>query len=171
MTCVTTIDWGSVADWVSGIGSMGAVIVALGIALSERRQSRVEKKEANKAEAQIENDLFVEALFLWRRIEASAQQLREASVRNGDYARSKEEWIIETTAVRETALRLQQLPRITVRNYREFENIIQFMRTPAFRRGFHIEEFRKESPTIKHASEYSSERIKENANPLAPLNW
>ena len=37
---VTSIDWGSVADWVSGLGSIGASIVALHLAGSERRARR-----------------------------------------------------------------------------------------------------------------------------------
>lgn len=31
------IQWGSVADWVSGIGSLSAAVVALYVALSARR--------------------------------------------------------------------------------------------------------------------------------------
>jgi hypothetical protein len=34
---VGTVEWGSIADWVSGIGSFAAAIVALYVALSSRR--------------------------------------------------------------------------------------------------------------------------------------
>ena len=37
---VSKIDWGTVADWVSGIGSFGAVIVALWQIIIQRKKRR-----------------------------------------------------------------------------------------------------------------------------------
>ena len=164
------VDWGSVADWVSGLGSLGAVVVALWITTSDRKRTRLERHDARRLDAQTESDIFVEALFLWARISAAAQDLRNADG-GRDYTAAKEQWLIETSAVFDTAIRLQQLPKITVGNYREFENVIQLMRIPCFRRGFHIDEFRRDSPLIKQACDRAPKRIIEGASPLAPIAW
>ena len=42
------LDWGTVADWVSGIGSCGAVIVALGQLIWQKEKEKKEKKLANR---------------------------------------------------------------------------------------------------------------------------
>lgn len=42
------LDWGTVADWVSGIGSCGAVIFALGQLIWQKEKEKKEKKLANR---------------------------------------------------------------------------------------------------------------------------
>ncbi|WP_454883990.1 hypothetical protein [Sphingomonas oryzagri] len=168
---MTTIDWGSVADWVSGLGSMGAVIVALAIAIGDRRGRELEKIENAKLEAKIENEMLVEALFLYKRIKDAIHQLQQASVSGKDYSRDKEDWLREMIGIKETAIRLQQLPKVTVKNYKEFEGLIQLTRLPSIRAGFHIDEARKDFPILTAAWKHSSQRIIATANPLAPLNW
>lgn len=44
------LDWGTVADWVSGIGSCGAVIVALGQIMAQRKQYKNDKADESKRE-------------------------------------------------------------------------------------------------------------------------
>ena len=45
---VSKIDWGTVADWVSGIGSFGAVIVALWQIIIQRKKEEKDRKLANR---------------------------------------------------------------------------------------------------------------------------
>lgn len=50
-------DWGSVADWISGVGSLGAVVAALVLAQTEHsRAKRLEAKERERRDS-----LYVEA--------------------------------------------------------------------------------------------------------------
>ena len=48
ITLVSKIDWGTVADWVSGIGSFGAVIVALWQIIIQRKKEEKDRKLANR---------------------------------------------------------------------------------------------------------------------------
>lgn len=45
---VSKIDWGTIADWVSGIGSFGAVIVALWQIIIQRKKEEKDRKLANR---------------------------------------------------------------------------------------------------------------------------
>lgn len=45
---LSKLDWGTVADWVSGIGSCGAVIVALWQIIMQRKKEEKDRKLANR---------------------------------------------------------------------------------------------------------------------------
>lgn len=47
------VQWGSVADWLSGVGSLGAVIVALGLALQESRRRRAAQADDERRQARL----------------------------------------------------------------------------------------------------------------------
>ena len=48
ITFISKIEWGTVADWVSGIGSLGAVIVALWQIIMQRKKEEKDRKLANR---------------------------------------------------------------------------------------------------------------------------
>lgn len=65
MFCPQAMDFGNLADWVSGIGTILAVCTALGIALFDHRRLRNEKRaETQKAERIAETyNLFLIDLY------------------------------------------------------------------------------------------------------------
>lgn len=48
ITFISKLEWGTVADWVSGIGSFGAVIVALWQIIIQRKKEEKDRKLANR---------------------------------------------------------------------------------------------------------------------------
>jgi len=171
MFCPSSADWGNVADWVSGVGSMGAVIVALGIAIRDSRQKQAADKARELRAAQDENAMIVEALELYRELRSWSQRALDAFEGEGEAL----DWrgMIEVgRAVGATARRLQQLPLVNIRMYREYESIIQLARDMS---SLNIErkadDLVAKLRVISNSADFRYTHLLETPNPGAPLNW
>lgn len=172
MFCPQAVDYGNVADWFSGVGSVAAVAVALWIAIRDRRIRRAEDKARMVREAEDENSLIVEALALYRSLKSMLSDVIDAIDGSG-HAVNWYETEKEVFLVRETARRLQQLPSVTIRMYKTFERIINLTHI-VDRVSFEddrLSEMLMKLRGTKQTIEFDYVRLMRNPNPLAPLNW
>lgn len=148
-TLAAMIDWGSVADWVSGLGSFGAVLAALVIARSEtKRADRAERtlRQARSEElyetrnyiSHIANPLIAAGNFILR------QERLEVS--------GHENWKRSLKATKERAIRVQAFPQIDLRSYLYLDRIIAVIDSEPANAGYSLEMFGN-IPSILHRLE------------------
>ncbi|MEG3181819.1 hypothetical protein [Sphingomonas sp. LT1P40] len=71
--CPSTVNWGSVAEVVGAVGSVSAVIVALGLALREQRRQGDQERARVMVEYRRRNEIITEALELAEEARDEAQ--------------------------------------------------------------------------------------------------
>jgi len=74
MFCPNSADWGNVADWISGAGSLAAVVTALYIADAQNRLANRQRDQLEKARRQTRRDLICEIMRLTAEIEKEARR-------------------------------------------------------------------------------------------------
>lgn len=169
MFCPLSADWGNVADWVSGLGSFAAVLVALGIAWNDHRKRLAEKVEAVQRDAEMENRFRVEALFLIRRI-ARITHVFQEQIRDGAVFLDKA-WKQELRDCAETALRYQQMREINFAAYLVMDEVAKLGRRAGDVDELQMEDMADVLGSVMYQCEHVSECIKNDANPGAPFNW
>ena len=125
MFCPNAIDWGNVASWVSGMGTLAAIIVALWIAGSERRSAArlrdIEVNEAHERRAQV----ICEAIRLAGDIEAKANSYVQLTSLGGGLGDAKmHEVIADIDGARSQLQALQQFPMTDPRVFTEIGRIV-----------------------------------------------
>ncbi|MBH1945500.1 hypothetical protein I5L01_14840 [Erythrobacter sp. YJ-T3-07] len=125
MFCPSAADWGNVADWVSGLGALLAVIVALRIAGTERRSAAhlrtIEANEALERRSQIKS----EAIRIAGAIEAEAlSYFQLSSLGGGDSEAKKHEVIATIKSVRSQLEALQNFPMNDPRLFTEIGRMV-----------------------------------------------
>jgi hypothetical protein len=123
MFCPNAADWGNVADWVSGIGALAAVIAALWIAGSERRSADRARKIAESEAYQRRAQVIGEAIRLAADIEAKATSYVQLTTFGGGELK-KTEVIGEIEGIRSQLQALQQFPMTDPRVFAEIGRII-----------------------------------------------
>ncbi|MBD8699285.1 hypothetical protein IFT54_05575 [Sphingomonas sp. CFBP 13714] len=168
MFCPDALVWGTVANWVSGLATTFAASVALTVALWNWIKDRKDKQAAKLKEAETENALLTECLFLYRSIRQASQDVLDQFVK-GEISFNSWKFVLQDA--RERALRLQQLPGANLRAFKELEQVV--------RTGSHAEEIRMmDMPDVEtllgaivHRCDHISAEIIQNPNGAAPLNW
>lgn len=130
MFCPNSADWGNIADWVSGLGALGAVIVALWIAGSERRSAallrEIEANEVYEQRAQV----IAEAIRLVADIEAKARSFAQVAALGGGHGDSnKHEIMAEIAGIRSQLQALQQFPIKDPRVFSEIGRMVHDSRS------------------------------------------
>lgn len=125
MFCPNAPEWGNIADWVSGLGALGAIIVALRIAGSERRSAALLREiEANEDHAR-RAQVIAEAIRLAAEIEAKANSYAQLiAFGGGDSETRKHEAIADIEGIRSQLQALQQFPITDPRIFTEIGRMI-----------------------------------------------
>lgn len=76
MFCPLAVDYGNVADWVAGIGSVAAVTAAVWIARGQERFARHQRQIAKNEEHEKRGHLIAEIMRLSSEIEAKAAEIK-----------------------------------------------------------------------------------------------
>lgn len=128
MFCPLSTDWGNVADWVSGIGALLAVIVALGISTIDhmrRKRERREEFERSQAVRQSYEEYLTE---LYGRINEAAKKY----INDG----RKENLNRELGALIGEVKRAEQMPDIEIDTYIAYQKFfrlcVDFQHSVAF---------------------------------------
>lgn len=119
------VEWGSVADWVSGIGSMAAVFAALIIAYLEwRRATRSEVRE-RKAATEKQASLTTEAVRLAEQMLWLCNDLLEDARRMDDKVDKTDvnTFLVDMKKLKNKIISLQQFPNDDPRLYVELEQL------------------------------------------------
>ncbi|GAA4814097.1 hypothetical protein GCM10023232_06960 [Sphingosinicella ginsenosidimutans] len=132
MFCPNAIDWGNVADWVSGAGAFAAVVTALHIAGSERRSAtkarEIASNEAHERRAQV----IAEAIRLAGEVEAIARSyVQLVSFGGGEGQSKRRDLLDDIDGVRRQLDALQQFPNSDPRLFAEIGRTASDCRTEA----------------------------------------
>lgn len=124
MFCPQAADFGNVADWVSGLGAMAAVLVALHIANNQARTAqKLRLIEANEAHAR-RALVITEAMRLTGQIEALAGGYSQLTTLGGGDSKSRKvELLDEIAGVRSQIEALQRFPVSDPRLFAEIGRI------------------------------------------------
>ncbi|GAB5350379.1 hypothetical protein [Qipengyuania sp. 483] len=71
----TELDYGSIADWVAGVGTLLAVVAALWIAGAQNRAAKADRRRANDEDRQRSSYIIREAIHLGEKISAECQSI------------------------------------------------------------------------------------------------
>lgn len=124
MFCPSAADFGNVADWVSGLGALAAVIVALYIANNQARAvEKIRQLEANEAHSR-KALVIAEAIRLAGEIEAHAIGYSQLVTMGGGDSRTKKLALLaEIDGVRSQIEALQRFPLSDPRLFTEIGRI------------------------------------------------
>jgi hypothetical protein len=111
MFVASAVDWGNIADWVSGFGSLAAVLAALYIAGNERRSAERHRRIAENVEFGRRAKVIAEAIRLAAQIEALAgQYIQLSSPSDKQPLWRRVEVLKEIEGIRRQLSSLQQFP-------------------------------------------------------------
>jgi hypothetical protein len=111
MFCPNAADWGNVADWILGVGTLIAVVAALYIAGNERRSAEREREIASNIEFGRRAQVIAEAIRLAGEVEAlSGSYAQLVGLGGGEGASKKADLMDEIEGVRRQLDSLQQFP-------------------------------------------------------------
>lgn len=120
MFCPNSIDWGNVADWISGLGTLAAVATALAIAINEHRVAARHRQESDNQEHSRRAQIIAEAIRLAGEVEALARQYAQlVSLGGGESSARKREAADGIDGLRNQLLSLQQFPMSDPRLFAE----------------------------------------------------
>lgn len=109
MSWLQPADWGSVADWIAGIGAIVASLVALGIAVWQQRSIRKEQERRANEELEMRSQVIAEAIRLAGELEAEARNLASLMALGGTGASRWKDVNDAAAIVSEQAHALQRL--------------------------------------------------------------
>lgn len=134
MFCPLAVDYGNIADWIAGLGSLAAVIAALWIAGSQNRNAaRLRAIEANEAHGR-RAQVIAEAIRLAADVEAQAMGYAQLTSLGGDDAETrKHEVAADIAGLRSQREALQRFPGTDPRVFTEIGRAVHDCRVE---RGF-----------------------------------
>lgn len=120
MFCLQAVDWGNVADWISGIGTFIAVVAALYIAGNEQRSSEKARKIASNEELERRAQVVAEAIRLAGEVQALASGYDQlVSFGGGDGVSKKADLLDNIGGIQRQLESLQRFPMTNPRLFAE----------------------------------------------------
>jgi len=167
------IDFGSVADWVSGIGSLLAVFAATGVAFIESRRANRADKQLKERDAVQINTMVVQVLRALQPTILASRQLMDAFEAGDSTAAAnlRAAWVQEMRLVGNKARRLQQFPSIQLKIYSLLDEVIALTEQPETDPRINIGEVDQAIAHFHIQLQNWSEALKRAADPSAPFNW
>lgn len=132
MFCPSSADWGNIADWVSGLGALAAVVAAVVIATQQSREAANLRRIAINEEIERKAHVAAEAIRLAAAIQSQAASYAQLMRLGGsDYTQRKAELANEINGLRGQLSALQQFPIADPRLFSEIGRMIHDSRVDA----------------------------------------
>lgn len=120
MFCPNSADWGSIADWVSGISTFAAVVAALWIASNQERSARRQRHRKELEEAKAMAAIRAEAIRLAGEVQALAASYVQLAKLGGGNTQSRCEELVDSIGGVQSQLEaLQHFPMTDPRLFAE----------------------------------------------------
>ncbi len=120
MFCPNAVDWGNVADWVSGIGTLIAVVAALYIVGNEHRSAEKAREIASNEELDRLGQIIAEAIRLAGEVEGLASSYDQlVNFGGGDGLSRKSDLVDNIDGIRRQLETLQKFPMADPRLFAE----------------------------------------------------
>lgn len=120
MFCPNSADWGTVADWVSGMGTFLAVGTALWIASNQERSANRQRRRNELEEAKRTASIRAEAIRLAGEVQAIAANYVQLVTLGGGNTRSRREELVSSIGGVQSQLEaLQHFPMADPRLFAE----------------------------------------------------
>lgn len=163
MFCPLAVDYGNVADWASGVGSLAAVIAALWVAGSQARAAARVRVAEEAERVQRRAQVVAEAIRLAGEVEAKATSRAQlARLGGANSASDTVELMEEIASVRSQIEALQKFPMTDPRVFSEIGRLAHDCR---FERGLAVHG----SAYVEMAMRRTAERMRERRDALSSL--